>query len=148
MVFIEPLPVLLVEDDEADQHLTRQSLRRFRSTITLHTVASVRAAQSFLSATGPFHQAERPACIILDMKLSDGTARDLLVWMSRHEELSQIPVIVFASEPEILPFPNIACHLTKPAELSGYEHLETGLGEILMAAAQGAPNAANDNYAA
>ncbi len=146
MGFTEPLPVLLVEDDEADQHLTRQSLKRFRSSITVHTVASVKAAQAFLSASGAFAQAERPACIILDLQLADGSGRELMDWMVAYESLARLPVIIFSSSRETLPYPNIACQLTKPAELSGYQQLEEGLGAILMAAAQGAPSASNDNF--
>ncbi len=148
VVFIESLPVLLVEDDEADQHLTRQALLRFQRSIILHTVSSVKAAQSYLSASGPFAQAERPACIILDLQLSDGSGRDLLNWMQRRESFATLPVIVFTSSPEPLKHDYIACQLSKPAELSGYDQLEKGLGGILMAAARGAPNAANDNFAA
>lgn len=146
MAFIAPLPVLLVEDDEADQHLTRQSLQRFRSSIEIHTVSSVRAAQAFLSADGPFADAKRPACIILDLTLSDGTGRDLMDWMARHENLARLPVIIFSGSAETLPHSNIACHLAKPAAMSGYEQLEHGLGAILFAAADGGQGPANDNF--
>jgi CheY-like chemotaxis protein len=146
MAFISPLPVLLVEDDEADQHLTRQSLQRFRSSIEIHTVSSVRAAQAFLSATGPFAQAKRPACIILDLTLSDGSGRELMDWMARHDDLARLPVIIFSGRHEALPHENIACQLAKPSEVSGYEQLQNGLGAILFAAADAGRGPANDNY--
>jgi len=148
VVFKVPLPVLLVEDDEADQHLTRQSLQRYRSSIEIHTVSSVRAAQAFLSGAGRFAAAERPACIILDLTLSDGSGRDLMDWMARHEDLARLPVIIFSGETQSLPHENIACQLAKPAEMSGYEQLQNGLGAILFAAADRDRRAANDNFGA
>lgn len=148
MAFIQPLHVLMVEDDEADQHLTMRSLRRLHSAIEVHIVATVKAARSFLRREGAFQDVERPGCIILDMQLRDGRGETLLDWMAEDDELADIPVIVLSQTPSEAPHCNVVCEIRKPKALSGYSQLEDGLGAILFAAADSARGTANDNFAA
>jgi CheY-like chemotaxis protein len=146
MAFIQPLHVLLVEDEEADQHLTMRSLRRLHAAIEVHIVASVKAARNFLRREGAFQEVERPACIILDMQLADGSGEALLDWMAEKDGLADIPVIVLSQAPSEPPHRNVVCEIRKPKSLSGYAQLEEGLGAILFAAADGARVSANDNF--
>ena len=146
MAFIQPLHVLLVEDDEADQHLTIKSLRRFRSAIEVHLVASLKAARSFLSREGAFQDVGRPVCLILDMQLRDGRGETLLDWMALEDDLADIPVIALSQAPCDPRHPNVVCRIRKPKAVSGYAQLEDGLGAILFA--DSARGTANDNFAA
>ncbi len=148
MAFTQPLHVLLVEDDEVDQHLTRQSLKRVRSAIEVHNVGSVKAARSYLRQEGAFADAQRPVCMILDMHLSDGRGETLLDWMAQQDELSDLPVIVFSEGLSNPGHRNVVCRLTKPEHPAGYSHLEDGLAAILFAAADRKGVHANDNFTA
>ena len=148
MAFTQPLHVLLVEDDEADQHLTRQSLKRVRSSIEVHAVGSVKSAQNYLQREGAFADAQPPVCVILDLHLADGRGETLLDWMSEHEALANLPVIVFSDGDSSPDHRNVVCRLSKPAHASGYSQLESGLASILFAAADLSNQYANDNFAA
>lgn len=148
MAFTQPIHVLLVEDDEADQHLTRRSLKRVRSAIEVHSVGSVKAARRFLQREGAFEDAQRPVCLILDMHLSDGRGEALLDWMAQVEEFADLPVIVFSDGRSETRYRNVVCSLKKPDHPAGYRSLEEGLGAILFAAADSERPPANDNFAA
>lgn len=148
MLFTQPLPVLLVEDDDVVAHNTRESLKRVRSVVEMHRVGSVEAARRYLQREDAFANAQRPACLILDLHLADGRSEAFLDWMSQHDEFSELPVIVLsdgASDPN---HPNVVCRLSKPARAVSQSHMDDGLASILFAAMDRSGSYANDNFAA
>ena len=64
-----PIEVLVIEDNEADQHLTRTALRDARIANDVHIVADGEQAIAFLNQVGTFVDAPRPDLVLLDLNL-------------------------------------------------------------------------------
>jgi CheY-like chemotaxis protein len=78
------------------------------------------------------------ACVMVDLKLADGSGATLIEWMLDQATLKDIPVIVFSGDrsqhPELDTFSNVACLIQKPSSASGYEALAQALRPIVSSA--------------
>lgn len=124
--------VLLVEDDPQDSFLVRRHLSDLPYGGEVVSVTRIQEAQARLNAAADI------ACVLVDLKLTDGSGATLIKWMLAHDALKDIPVIVFSGDrsehPELDTFSNVACLIQKPSSISGYEALAQALHPIVSSA--------------
>ncbi|OIR09105.1 response regulator rcp1 [mine drainage metagenome] len=93
-----PFAVLLVEDDDADAHLTKVALAESRILVDLHRVSDGIEAFDFLRRqSAGFDTAPRPDLILLDLNMPRMDGREFLTRIKQDPALCQIPVVVLTT---------------------------------------------------
>ena len=120
-----PIEVLVIEDNEADQHLTRTALRDARIANDVHIVADGEQAIAFLNQVGAFVDAPRPDLVLLDLNLPKKNGFQVLEEMKAAAHLKNIPVIVVSGSARPSDIARayalqIAAYLVKPVNVDEY----------------------------
>ncbi len=89
--------VLLVEDDEAEADLTRETLEEQRISVKLNTVEDGMEAMAYLLQEGAYADAVRPDVILLDLNMPKKDGREVLKELKNDEKLKHIPVLVLTN---------------------------------------------------
>ena len=92
--YARPVELLLVEDNDGDVLLTRETLRGAKITNTLTVASDGEEALGRLKGWAPFEGCLRPDVILLDLNLPRMDGRELLKTIRADPELRAIPVIV------------------------------------------------------
>lgn len=122
---IKPFEILLLEDEPADAHLVRVSLREARVHCLLHHLLDGREGLDFLHRKPPYEQAPRPDLILLDLNMPRMNGREFLAEMKAEEALCDIPVVVLTTsevERDVeASFKNGASgYITKPVDIEQF----------------------------
>jgi CheY-like chemotaxis protein len=94
---MEPIDILLVEDNPGDVRLTRESLLDAKVPSRLHVVDDGHQALAFLRRQGRYSEAVRPRLILLDLNLPGKDGREVLAEIKGDPELKLIPIVVLTS---------------------------------------------------
>jgi len=94
---LQPVDILLVEDNPADVRLTREVLHEAKVLNTLHVAADGEAALAFLRQQGRHAGSPRPNLILLDLNLPKKDGREVLAEIKQDENLKRIPVVVLTT---------------------------------------------------
>jgi two-component system, chemotaxis family, response regulator Rcp1 len=120
---IQPLEILLVEDNPGDVRLIQEALREARSRHKLRVVQDGVEAMSYLRKLTPYVASARPDLILLDLNLPKKDGREVLAEIKSDPGLRRIPVVVLTTSdaPDDISrsydlFAN--CYVAKPASLS------------------------------
>jgi len=92
-----PFDILLLEDEEADAHLVRVSLRDAKVLCELHHVLDGRQGLDFLQRRPPYELAPRPDLILLDLNMPRMNGREFLTTVKNDPAFSDIPVVVLTT---------------------------------------------------
>jgi chemotaxis family two-component system response regulator Rcp1 len=116
--------ILLVEDNEDDVILTRESFKAAGLLVNLHTVADGKQCMAFLRKEAPFENAPTVALVLLDLNMPVMDGREVLAAINEDETLRHVPVIVLttsAAEMDILKMYKLRCnsYIVKPVK---FEH--------------------------
>ncbi|EGG46890.1 MULTISPECIES: response regulator [Streptomyces] len=122
---VEPIQVLLVEDDPGDELMTREAFEDNKISNTLHVVRDGQEALDFLYRSGSYADAPRPDLILLDLNLPKYDGRQVLQRIKSDEELAHIPVVVLttsSAEEDILRSYRLHAnaYVTKPVDLNQF----------------------------
>ena len=122
---VNPIEVLLVEDDPGDILMTREAFEDNKLNNTLHVVNDGEQAIAFLTRQEPFDEAPRPDLILLDLNLPRKDGREVLAEIKADHELRSIPVVVLTTseaEEDILRSYNLHAnaYVTKPVDFAGF----------------------------
>ncbi|MCK8677590.1 response regulator [Streptomyces lichenis] len=122
---LEPITVLLVEDDPGDELMTREAFEDNKIQNDLHVVRDGEEALDFLFRRGPHTEAPRPDLILLDLNLPKYDGRQVLEQIKSDEELALIPVVVLttsSAEEDILRSYELHAnaYVTKPVDLNQF----------------------------
>jgi CheY-like chemotaxis protein len=120
-----PIEVLIIEDNQADSHLTTTALRDARIANEVHVVEDGEEAIAFLNQQGVYSSAPRPDLIILDLNLPKIDGFQLLEEMKADARLRNIPVIVVSGSDRASDIARaydlqIAAYLVKPINVDDY----------------------------
>jgi len=122
---VRPLHLLLVEDNDADTHLTITALRDALVPTRIHLAKDGEDAIAFLRHLGDHTEAPSPDLVLLDLNLSGINGFEVLAEMKSDPDLKRIPVIVISgsdrTEDRLRAYElQAAGYLAKPAELDKY----------------------------
>lgn len=132
MVTVEPLQILLVEDDLGDVELTRESLSDSKLIMNISVMEDGVEAMAFLRREGKYSEAPRPDLILLDLNMPRKDGRQVLAEIKADDELRMIPVVILttsAAEEDIVKSYNLGanCYVTKPV---GFDQFQKVVGAI------------------
>jgi chemotaxis family two-component system response regulator Rcp1 len=119
---VNPIEILLVEDNPGDVDLTREALESGKIKNMLHVAVNGEEAMAFLRHKGKHTDAPRPDLVLLDLNLPRMDGREVLNEIKSDDDLKRIPVVVLTSskaEEDILKVYNLHanCYITKPIDL-------------------------------
>jgi chemotaxis family two-component system response regulator Rcp1 len=119
---VNPIEILLVEDNPGDVDLTREALKSGKIRNMLHVAVNGEEAMAFLRHKGKYTNAPRPDLVLLDLNLPRMDGREVLNEIKSDDDLKRIPVVVLTSskaEEDILKVYNLHanCYITKPIDL-------------------------------
>nr|WSW65126.1 response regulator [Streptomyces sp. NBC_00995] len=122
---VQPIEVLLVEDDPGDELMTREAFEDNKIRNTLHVVRDGQEALDFLYHRGAYGDSPRPDLILLDLNLPKYDGRQVLEQIKQDPELSLIPVVVLttsSAEEDILRSYKLHAnaYVTKPVDLDQF----------------------------
>jgi CheY-like chemotaxis protein len=122
---MNPIDILLVEDNPGDVRLTREALRDGKVRNTLHVVEDGVEAMAFLRREGKFAGAPRPDIVFLDLNLPRKNGREVLAEVKSDPELMRIPIVVLTTskdEQDVLKAYeyHANCYITKPVDLEQF----------------------------
>lgn len=122
---VQPIEVLLVEDDPGDELMTREAFEDNKIRNTLHVVRDGEEALDFLYRRGAHTGAPRPDLILLDLNLPKYDGRRVLEKIKQDPELALIPVVVLttsSAEEDILRSYKLHAnaYVTKPVDLDQF----------------------------
>ncbi len=122
---VEPIHILLVEDNPGDARLVQEALKESGSRNRLSVVQDGEEAMHFLRRLNAFAEVERPDIILLDLNLPRMDGRQVLGEVKADPDLRSIPVIVLttsSAESDIVRTYDLHanCFVTKPEDLDEY----------------------------
>jgi CheY-like chemotaxis protein len=122
---IQPITVLLVEDDPGDELMTREAFEHNKVRNTLHVVRDGAEALDFLYRRAEHAEAPRPDLILLDLNLPKRDGREVLQEIKSEPDLAAIPVVVLttsSAEEDILRSYSLHAnaYVTKPVDFDQF----------------------------
>ncbi len=125
---LEPIKILLVEDNPGDVRLTREALKDSKIHNTLEVVEDGVQALKYLRQEDGYKGADRPDMILLDLDLPNTSGREVLEAVKADPSLKRIPLIVLTvskSDQDVLnSYDNQAnAYVTKPIDLEQFVHV-------------------------
>jgi CheY-like chemotaxis protein len=125
---LQPIEILLVEDNPADVRLTIEALKDGKIRNRLALAKDGVEALEYLRRIGAFHNAARPDLVLLDLNLPRKDGREVLEEMKADSDLRRIPVVVLttsASDADIIKSYDLHanCYITKPVDLEQFMHV-------------------------
>jgi CheY-like chemotaxis protein len=122
---LQPIEVLLVEDDAGDELMTREAFAEHKISNRLHVVRDGQEALDFLFRTGPYTDAPRVDLILLDLNLPKYDGRQVLERIRSDPDLTHVPVVILttsASEEDILRSYKLHAnaYVTKPVDVNEF----------------------------
>ena len=100
---LNPMEILLVEDNPADVELTLRALKRHNLTNQVQVVSDGAQALDYLFGSGAFAGQKHPVppkVVFLDLKLPKVDGREVLRRLKADEKTRMIPVVVLTSSKE------------------------------------------------
>ena len=120
-----PAEILLVEDNENDEMLTRLAFKKAKLTAQLHHVQDGEQCMAFLRKQGPYAAAPTPDIILLDLNMPRMDGREVLTAISADENLRHLPVVILttsSAQQEILKMYQLRCssYIIKPLDFEQF----------------------------
>lgn len=125
---MNPIEILLVEDNEGDILLTTEALEESDIPTRITVVKDGEEALNFLQKKNNFNKSKSPDLVLLDINLPKVNGIEVLRTIKSHEDLKHIPVVILStssSEEDILKcYSNYAsCFITKPLSAHSFTEI-------------------------
>jgi two-component system response regulator len=122
---LQPIEVLLVEDDPGDELMTREAFEDNKISNRLHVARDGEEALDFLYRRGAHADAPRMDLILLDLNLPKYDGRQILEKIRSDPELTHTPVVILttsSSEEDILRSYKLHANafVTKPVDVNQF----------------------------
>lgn len=122
---VNPIDILLVEDNPGDARLAKEALKESKIHNNLFIVSDGEEALQFLRKEGEFSGAVTPDLILLDLNLPKIDGREVLDIVKRDENLKMIPVVILTTsraEEDIIKSYKLHanCFISKPLDLDQF----------------------------
>ncbi len=118
---VNPINILLVEDNEPDVVLTQEAFKEAKISNALYVVEDGVEALEFLRRQGKYADAPRPDLILLDLNLPRKDGRAVLEEIKSDRALASIPVVILTTSNDekdvIRAYTSHAnCYIVKPVD--------------------------------
>ncbi len=122
---MEPVEILLVEDNEADVRLTIEALKDAKLANNMHVAKDGVEALEFLRRQGEYAEAKCPHLVLLDLNLPRKNGQEVLEEIKDDPDLRRIPVVILTAsqaEEDIIRTYNLHanCYIQKPIEFKKF----------------------------
>ena len=94
---VDPIEILLVEDDPGDVLMTTEALADSKIANRLHVVNNGEEALAFLRQEGQYETSPRPDLVLLDLNLPRMDGREVLEIVKNDAALRRIPIVVLTT---------------------------------------------------
>jgi chemotaxis family two-component system response regulator Rcp1 len=143
---MQPIDILLVEDNPADADLVKEVLMDTQVASSVAAVGDGVEALEFLRQQGRYADARRPDLILLDLNLPRKDGQEVLEEIKGDPHLRYIPVVVMsmsAAQRDILNSydRHANCYVTKPLDLDAFVELARSVEDFWLRTAQLPPHA-------
>ena len=94
------IPILYVEDEEADVVLLRHVLEKAGVRNPLQAVKDGKLAKDYLAGNPPFNHRQQhplPGLVLLDLNLPYWSGFEVLEWIRKQPQFRRLPVLIFSS---------------------------------------------------
>ncbi len=122
---MQPVRILLVEDNAGDVRLTREALTEAKVTNTLAVARDGVDALAMLRREGAYAGEPRPDLILLDLNLPRMNGREVLAVLKADPDLQRIPVVMLTTsdaERDVLAAYDLGvnAYVVKPVDLERF----------------------------
>lgn len=122
---LNPVHILLVEDNEGDIVLTMDAFEESKINTTISVVRNGQEAVDFLYKRDRFEQENKPDLILLDINIPILNGHEVLKVIKQDSELKKIPVIMLTTSSSTrdinLSYENYAnSYVTKPIDMEDF----------------------------
>jgi len=142
---LQPVDILLVEDNPADIRLTREALKENKMVNKLSVVVDGVEALNYLHKKGKYAKATKPDIILLDLNLPKKDGREVLAELKQDKDLKRIPIVILTSsgaEEDILKTYNLHanCYITKPVDFDQFLKVVKSIEDFWLTIVKLPPN--------
>jgi len=132
---VEPIDILLVDDDEGDVLLTQKALKSGKLYNSLNIAKDGIEAMAYLRREGRFKDAARPDLILLDLNMPRKDGKETLAEIKNDPNLRSIPVVVLTTsdaDKDVLQSYELHanCFVTKPVDIDQFTNVVKSLKEF------------------
>jgi two-component system, chemotaxis family, response regulator Rcp1 len=125
MASVNPIEILLVEDNPGDVRLTQEAFKDSKMRNNLYVVEDGVEALQFLNQEVPYVDAPRPDIILLDLNLPRMSGREVLEAIKNDDTLKLIPVVILTTSDDerdiVASYALHAnCYITKPVDMKQF----------------------------
>jgi len=122
---VNPINILLVEDNPGDVRLTEEALKEGTTPYSLSVAKDGAEALDFLFKRNGYQNAITPDLILLDLNLPKKDGREVLSEVKQSDSLKHVPVIVLTTseaEQDIQQSYKLHanCYITKPVDVNEF----------------------------
>jgi len=134
---LQPIEILLIEDNPGDVLLTREALEGAKVANRLHVAEDGAVAVDFLFKRGKYADVPRPDIILLDLNLPKKDGRQVLSEIKSDPKLAEIPVVVLTTsraDEDILRAYQLHanCYITKPVDFQQFLHVVQSIEDFWL----------------
>jgi len=134
---MEPIDVLLVEDDPGDTLMIREAFEDNKVRNTLACVTDGVEAMQYLRREGRYAEASRPDLVLLDLNLPKMDGREVLKEIKGDDTLATIPVVVLTTsqaEEDVLRSYRLHAnaYVTKPVDFDRFIEVVRQIDEFFV----------------
>jgi len=118
---IEPVEVLVVEDDLGDIKLIKESLKMSKLKIIINYCLDGQECMDYLRKVGPYKEVKKPDVIMLDLNMPKKDGRQVLAEMKIDPLFKKIPVVILTTSDDEIDIDETYelganCFVTKPVD--------------------------------
>jgi CheY-like chemotaxis protein len=132
---VQPVEILLVEDNPVDVLVTKEAFKGGRVFNNLHVAEDGEEAMDYLYKRGKYSSAASPEIILLDLNLPRKDGREVLTEIKGDPVLRHIPVIILTTSEDQEDIwrsyeLQASCFITKPVDMEQFTKALECLGEF------------------
>ena len=132
---LQPVEILLVEDNPVDVMMTKEAFSSGRVCNNLHVAEDGEEAMDFLRKRGKHSSAPTPEIILLDLNLPRKDGREVLAEVKQDHFLRHIPVIILTTSEDREDIwrsyeLQANCFITKPVDMEQFTKAMQYIGEF------------------